>query len=71
MSRAPPKFREAEIARILRAATKAGMPVRVEITPAGAIIISTLDAPASADGDNPWNEVFTHGEGRPAVRSKI
>jgi hypothetical protein len=71
MSRAAARFREADIARIFKAAGKAKVAVQVVIRPDGEIVVSTLDAPVSADGNNPWNEVLRDGQDRTAVRSKV
>jgi hypothetical protein len=70
MSRAAAKFREADIARIFKAAGKAKVAVQIVIRPDGEIVVSTLDGPVPTASGNEWDEL-KHGQDRIAVRSKI
>jgi hypothetical protein len=59
MSKRRARFIEAEITRILKAAAKAKVDVRVKIAPDGSITI-TPGMPGELNGDavNPWDEVL-------------
>ena len=59
MSRGRARFKQGEITRILKAAAKAKVDVRVEIAPDGKITIAP-GKPGALNGDavNPWDEVL-------------
>jgi hypothetical protein len=64
MSRAKAKFTESDMRRVLSAAAKAGVSVRVEIATDGKIVVTSdgqnvAQKPnETANTDNPWNEVL-------------
>jgi hypothetical protein len=70
MSRAAARFREADIARIFKAAGKAKIAVQVVIRPDGEIVVSTLDGPVSLESGNEWDEL-KHGQDQTSLRSRI
>ncbi len=59
MSKTRARFKEAEITRILNAAAKAKVDVRIKIAPDGSITIAP-GMPDERNGDavNPWDEVL-------------
>jgi hypothetical protein len=70
MSRAAARFREADIARIFKAAGKAKVAVQVVIRPDGEIVVSTLDGPVPLTSGNEWDEL-KHGQDQTSLRSRI
>jgi hypothetical protein len=70
MARSAARFREADIARIFKAAGKAKVAVQVVIRPDGEIVVSTLDGPVPLASNNEWDEL-KHGQDRIAVRTKV
>jgi hypothetical protein len=65
MSRTRARCTQTEVTRILKAAAKAGVSVRVEIAPDGKIIvISAKPSEVDANGSctNPWDEVLLEHE---------
>jgi hypothetical protein len=63
MSRRAAKFTEADVRRALAGARKAGVAVRVEITPTGTITIISGGKPSEATSvaeSNPWDEVINN-----------
>ena len=64
--RSPAKFREREVARLLKAMRRAGGSFRLEFTPDGSPFIVD-QALATTDTDpNPWDEVHAADKERPA-----
>jgi hypothetical protein len=54
-------FKEADVVRAIRAATKAGLPVaRVEIASDGKIVVVAGKPHENAETGNPWDEVLSH-----------
>jgi hypothetical protein len=53
------RFTKSDIARILKAATEAGVEICVRITPDGSITIATgTPGELNGDGANPWDEAL-------------
>jgi hypothetical protein len=61
MSRARARYTESDVRRVLAAAKKAGVCVRVEIATDGKIVV-IAGPPSEATARNPWDEVL---EGAP------
>lgn len=69
MSRARARYTEADVARILKAAAKAHVDVRVKIMPDGTILIATGKTDASdIEQANEWDEVLPDGAAAVEVR---
>jgi hypothetical protein len=49
-------IRERDLERIFRAAKKADVSVRVEVEPAGKVVIIPMRPGAASDAPNPWDE---------------
>jgi hypothetical protein len=59
MSKGRARFTESEIIRILKAAAKAKVDVRVKIAPDGSITIAPgMPGELNGDAANPWDEVL-------------
>ena len=58
MSRARARYTEADVTRVLKAAAKAGVNVRVEIEADGKIVVTTGQASEALNGLNPWDGVL-------------
>lgn len=60
MSHGRAKFTEAEIGRILKAAARVGVGVRVEILPDGRLVVTSRksDEASNDDAANPWDGVL-------------
>lgn len=70
MPRARARFTESDVSRVLRAAAKAHIDVRVRIEPNGAITIATGKAAETVNGncENEWDEVYGDGDDQTAAR---
>jgi len=70
MSKGRARYTELDIARILKAAAKAHVDVRVKIDTDGSIIIATRNSnELRADAHiNEWDEVFNNGNDQASVR---
>ena len=70
MSKGRARYTESDIARILKAAAKAQVDVRVKIGTDGSIVIATRK-PNELHTDahiNEWDEVFDNGNNQASVR---
>jgi hypothetical protein len=68
MSKGRARYTESDIARILRAAAKAHVDVRVKIGSDGSIIIATRKSNDAGAHNNEWDEVFDNGNDQASVR---
>jgi hypothetical protein len=70
MSKGRARYTESDIARILKAATKAHVDVRVKIDTDGSIMIATRKSNELSAGANinEWDEVFENGNDQASVR---
>jgi hypothetical protein len=53
-----PRYTELDVRRVLAAAKKAGVNVRVEIAPDGKIVVVTGPSSEAANTSNPWDKVL-------------
>jgi hypothetical protein len=62
MSRAKARFTQTDVRRILSAAAKAGVSVRVEIAADGKIVVVTGSPRDEQNATNPWDGVLEGAE---------
>jgi hypothetical protein len=58
MSRARARFTESDVRRVLSAARKADVNVRVEIAPDGRMVVVTAPSGQAGNTSNPWDKVL-------------
>jgi hypothetical protein len=60
MSRGRAKFTEADVGRVLKAAAKAGVEVRLEIQPNGTMVVTSRRSgePIEASAGNEWDDAY-------------
>jgi hypothetical protein len=68
MSKGRARYTESDIVRILKAAAKARVDVRVTIDTDGSIMIATRKSNDAGAHSNEWDEVFDNGNDQASVR---
>jgi hypothetical protein len=70
MSKAPARYTQSDVVRILKAAAQAHVEVRVKIDTAGNIVIATTGQSGASDGldSNEWDEELFGGKDQTEVR---